>query len=70
MAKLMVLIDIHNVDYETLKKEVIDNPKKGDDRDCWFSEADGDLVIVDDAYLKRSKDEDSFYAFELIGVRP
>uniref|UniRef100_A0A6M3ITW7 Uncharacterized protein n=1 Tax=viral metagenome TaxID=1070528 RepID=A0A6M3ITW7_9ZZZZ len=70
MAKLIVAIDIHNMTYENLKREVIDDPKKGIRNDCWFSKEDGDLIIVDDGYLRHAQCEDSFYAFELIDVIP
>lgn len=70
MAKIMVAINIPNVDYETLKKEIIDNPKKGNCDGCWFSEEDGDKIIIDGAYLETSYVDDSCFTFELIGVRP
>lgn len=68
MAKLMVVIEIPNYSYEELHREVID--KKAAGHDGWYSKEDGDRVVVDEAYLKRALCDDSFYSFELIGVRP
>ena len=70
MPKLMVAIEIPNYKYDELVEEVIRKKKKGYDADCWYSEEDGDKVIVDEAYLQRSLCDDSFFAFDLIGVRP
>lgn len=66
MAKLMVMIDIPNTSYERLRKEVIEERWEHD----WFSVEDEEKVLVDEAYLTRSKSDDSFFAFKLIGVRP
>ena len=69
MAKIIVAIDIPNVPYDELKDEVVDNPKFGYCRKCWYTNEDGDKVLIDEAYLRRSVVDDSFFAFELIDVR-
>jgi len=67
MAKLMVEIDIHNLSYEELQKQVITDPEPD-----WFDGRDPSTkrVSVDSAYLKYDSVDDSFYVFNLIGVRP
>lgn len=64
MAKLMVMINIHNVSYEELVR--ITQDKESD----WFDEKDPGMIIIDEAYLERANCDDSFFAFELIGVKP
>ena len=67
MAQLMVLIDIDNVSYDVLRKEVIDSPNPD-----WFENGDPSThrVSVDEAYLKVDPRDNSFFTFKLIGVRP
>lgn len=64
MAKLMVMIDIPNTSHDELVKELKD---KAFD---WWDDGDSGMIIVDEAYLKRANCDDSFFAFELIGVKP
>jgi hypothetical protein len=68
LAKIIVAIEIDNVPYKELKDEVIINPKKGNCVHCWYTNEDGDKVVIDEAYLNRSYLDDSFYAFEVIDV--
>jgi hypothetical protein len=70
MAILMVEIEVPNYEYEELREEVIIKKKKGFEADCWYSEEDGNKVLVDETYLSRSLCDDSFYVFKLIGVKP
>ena len=62
MAKLVVEIDIHNVGYDDLLKDVLN--KKSD----WWDKSEPGRILVDEAYLQRSLIDDSFYSFNLVGV--
>lgn len=57
MAKLIVEIDIPGVPYDVLTREA---EEKSSD---WYSNEDGDKVVVDEAFLERAKCDDSFFAF-------
>ncbi len=70
MPTLMVGIEITNYEYDELVAEVIKNKKKGLEADCWYTEEDGDKILVDETYLQRSVVDDNFYVFDIIGVRP
>lgn len=69
MAKLIVAIDFPKASYEDLKREVVDEPDYSDESG-WFTKADGKKVVIDHVYLKRSREDNSFYVFEVIDVRP
>lgn len=58
MAKITVEIDIPN----TTADEITNT-----ERDLWF-EGDDDHIIVDEAYLPRFPEEDSFYQLRFIKV--
>lgn len=65
MARLLVGIDIGAGSAEDLCREIAaDRAVKKD----WFSEEDGEKILVDLAFLVRSRADDSFYAFDLVGV--
>jgi len=64
MAKIIVAIDIPGTDYKTLKEEIIDEKGKS----SWYSYEDGNKVVIDEAYLKVSYADNSFYTFEVIDV--
>lgn len=70
MPKLIVKIDLGLDDRYTpaqLRAEIErDRANPGDDG--WFSPEDGDRILVDDAYLRRSNADDSFFACEFVGV--
>jgi len=68
MAKIIVAIEIDNIPYEELKDEVIDNPRTGNCTGCWYTDEDGDKVVIDEAYLERSRLDDCFCIFEVIDV--
>ncbi len=65
MAKIIVAITINDPN-NTLRKD-IDSDRVH--KDGWFSQEDGDKILVDEAYIHRSKADDSFYAFEFVEVR-
>jgi len=70
MAKLMVCIDFPETSYEKMRK-MIDSRKKDTEAEAgFFSEEDGDKVVISDLDLERSKSFDGSYVFELLGVRP
>lgn len=60
MAKLIVEVDIRNISFT----EIFD--KESD----WYDKEDPDMIIIDEAYLKRANCDDSFYAFKLVGAKP
>lgn len=66
MAFLLVKVQIPGISAAELRKEIeADRDKK----ESWFSKADHPaMVMVDEAYLQRSKADDSFFALELVGV--
>lgn len=66
MAKLVVAIEVPQCTEEELRKEVYLEPWKYD----WFSPEDGGRIVVDEAFLQKAICDDSFYAFELIDIRP
>lgn len=62
MAKIIVKIDIHNIDTKDLKVHLERY------RDDWFPLEDKRLISVDEAYLKVDPTEDSYRVFEFVGV--
>lgn len=69
MAKLMVMIDMPDMTYEELAK-IVRNP---DEHKDWYdgkSKNGLNLISIDGALLKRASNDDSHFAFEVIGCRP
>lgn len=65
MAKIVVRIEIPGT-RDGLQKE-IDADRHP--RESWFSRVDGaDKILIDEAYLVRARADDSFFAFEFVGV--
>jgi hypothetical protein len=64
-VKLVVSIE---VDAPSVQALVDDIQADRELKDNWFSPQDGDRILVDDAYLNRARVDDSFFAFELVGV--
>lgn len=56
MAKLIVAVDIPNLTDEKLK-----HPD-------WWKQTTG-RIMIDEAYLRRSNEDDSFFAFEFIALQ-
>lgn len=67
MAKLIVAIEFPKMTKEELEKEIEES--RGTD-DGWWNAEDPGRVIVDGISLPVANCDDSFYAFELIGVEP
>lgn len=63
MAKIIVEIEIANPAFEALVADIFD------EQSDWYDAEDPGMIIIDEAYLKRAKCDDSFYAFKLIGIK-
>jgi hypothetical protein len=69
MAKLIVKVDIKGIAAIDLRREIEAARADPDGTNSWVSREDGlNKVLVDDAYLMRSHSDDSFIAFEFVGV--
>ena len=69
MPKLIVKIDLGDKpSLEELVREIAAARKDPVGTNSWFSLEDGDKILVDDALLHQSKADDSFVAFEFVGV--
>lgn len=62
MLKVVVEIKIASPAFEALVADIFD--KKLD----WYVAEDPGMIIIDEAFLKRAKCDDSFYAFKLVGI--
>jgi len=71
MAKLMVIIDVPHMSYGELRDVIKpENREIERENNGWFSHEDGDKILVDGVLLEPSKEDDSLFAFELIGIMP
>lgn len=64
MAKLVVEINVPGIAYDVLTRELED--KSSD----WYSDEDGDKIVIDEAMLEQAKCDSYFYAFKMVAVRP
>jgi len=62
MAKILVKIDVGEVKGMSLQEHLERHHSD------WFPPEDSGKIIVDEAYLKRSIADDSFFAFEFVGI--
>lgn len=67
MAKLLVKIEIPGT-ADVVRQEIAHAKADPVGTRSWFSPEDGDRILVDNAYLQESRADDSFFAFEFVGV--
>lgn len=64
MAKLVVEINVPLSNYDALVRELEDKTS------YWYSDEDGDKVVIDEGMLERAECDALFFVFKLLAVRP